>query len=316
MKCQLILNPRSNSGKAVKKFETIFTLLRQAGIEYDCSYARTYSSIHDASVKAQAGDHDVIVAIGGDGTINAVINSFFDEEGRLRSEKMMGVIYTGTSPDFCKSYGIPLDLDDAVETLRQKHFRKIRLGKIEFRKELHSSETETRYFSCCASIGIGAMVAGKANQLRKYLGDTAGTFAAILSSLVKFHPEDITIRTNHEEKIFSRVTNIFVGRTKYIASGLKFRDGIPDEDPRFYVICVRNLTLLRLPGLLMQMYGGHSANSSVLEVFFSDQLKINSGKAGIAVEFDGDPAGFSPCLIRLAENQLKLIVSGPSVVHY
>jgi diacylglycerol kinase family enzyme len=312
MKCHLILNPRSNSGKAGTKFETIFRLLTRAGIEYECSYAQTYDSIRAAAADAHAGDHDAIVAVGGDGTINAVINSFFDEDGTLKSDKMMGVIYTGTSPDFCRSYGIPLDLKEAVEVIRKQEVRKIRVGKIELRRNPDSFETETRYFSCCASIGIGAMVADKANRLRKYLGDGPGTFAAILSSLMKFTPGSISIITEDGARIIPRVTNIFIGRTRYIASGLKFRDGIPDGDARFYVICVKNLNLRRFPGLLRQLYSGNITESEVLNLSFAEKIELNAEKSGIAVEFDGDPAGFLPCSIQVALYPIQLITGDQS----
>lgn len=307
MRCHLILNPKSNSGRAAKKFDAISGLMNNAGVEFTCTYAQTYSSILNAAVEAHSGDHDAIVAVGGDGTINAVMNSFYTKEGTLRSDKMMGVIYTGTSPDFCLSYGIPLDLEGAVEILKHQAVRKVRVGRIEFSKNPDAFEAEVRYFSCCASIGIGAMVASKANRIRKYFGDAAGTFAAILSALAKFHPYDTTVRTMNEQTEFTRVTNIFIGRTKYIASGLKFREGMADEDTRFYVICVRNLNLRRLPGLLKQLYSGKAASSTALKVFFSEDIHMETDKAGIAVEFDGDPAGFMPCHIQASPYPLKLI---------
>lgn len=309
MKCHLILNPRSQGGKSAKKFNTIFRLIKEAGIDYDHVFADTYQKIRDASAKANFGDYDAIVAVGGDGTINAVINGFYDENGMTGSDKMMGVIYTGTSPDFCKSYGVPLELAEAVDAIRIGQVRKIRIGSIKLRTQPGQEKAETRYFSCCASIGIGAMVAGKANRLRKYMGDTAGTLASILSSLVKFHPADMVVNTGTGERIIPRVTNIFVGRTKYIASGLKVKDEITDDDDRFYFLCVKNLNFISLPGLLRQFYSGNISNSSVLEVIYAKNLSIGSKSSETQVEFDGDPAGFTPCDIRVAEEPLRLISS-------
>jgi diacylglycerol kinase (ATP) len=312
MKCHMILNPRSQGGKSEKKFDTIFRLMKEAGIEYDFVYAETYQKIRDASAKANSGDYDAIVAVGGDGTINAVINGFYDENGMTRSDKMMGVIYTGTSPDFCKSYGVPLDLAEAVDSIRLGNVRRIRIGSIRLRTRLDPEKTETRYFSCCASIGIGAMVAGKANRLRKYMGDTAGTLASILSSLVKFHPADMVVNTGTGERMILRVTNIFVGRTKYIASGMKVKDEIADYDDRFYFLCVKDLNFRRLPGLLQQLYSGNISNSPVLEVVYTKNVSIESKSLATQVEFDGDPAGFTPCDIRAAAETLKLIISFPA----
>jgi diacylglycerol kinase (ATP) len=308
MRCHLILNPRSNGGKASGKFDTIFSLLRKAGIEFQCAYAETFSTIRDASAKANDEDHDAVVAVGGDGTINAVMNGFYDENGSLRSDKKMGVIYTGTSPDFCKSYGIPLDLAGAVDTVRIGHVRHIITGRIRLGVS-KDGQRENRYFSCCASIGIGAMVAGQANRYRKYLGDTGGTLAAILSSLARFHPQQITLTTDGMEMIFPRVTNIFIGRTKYIASGLKVKHEMADDDDRFYVLCVKDLNIMRLPGLLRQFYTGNTVSSPVLEVIYARRIQIETRINSTAVEFDGDPVGYTPCSIRAATEALPLLVS-------
>ena len=309
MKCHLILNPRSKGGKAASQFEKIFRLMTVAGIEYDYIMADTYAKIREASINAHAGEYDAIVAVGGDGTINAVVNGFYDENGTTRSDKKMGVIYTGTSPDFCKSYGVPLGLEEAVNTIRMGVVRKIRIGRIRLRTDPARDITEFRYFSCCASIGIGAMVAAKANRFRKHLGDTSGTLAAILSSLFKFHPVEMIIKTGSEERLIARVTNIFVGRTKYIASGLRVKEPMADNDGRFYIVCVKNLNLARLPGLLRQLYSGNISNSPVLDLSYSDRVSIFSKNEGTGVEFDGDPAGFIPCTIEIAISPLNLIVN-------
>jgi len=309
VKYHLILNPRSRGGKSAGKFDYIFGLLKEAGLEYDYVFADSYEKIREASAKANAGDCDVIVAVGGDGTINATINGFYNENGSGYPQKILGVIYTGTSPDFCKSYGIPLDLTRAVEAIRMLNVRNIRIGKIRLVTCVEPLRVETRYFSCCASIGIGATVAGKANRYRKFVGDTIGTLAAIISSLVKFHPVELVVKLDSIEKTVPLVTNIFVGRTKYIASGLKVNEEIADDDKRFYILCVNKLNIRRLPGLLKQLYSGNMVNSPVLEFSYSENLSIRSAQGTVEVEFDGDPAGFTPCTITAATAPLKLIVN-------
>jgi diacylglycerol kinase family enzyme len=309
VKYHLIINPKSRGGKAAKNLNAIFDLMKEAGLEYDHVLADTYEKIRHASAIACEGDCDVIVAVGGDGTINAVINGFYSERVKTTPGKMLGVIYTGTSPDFCKSYGVPLDFREAVNTIRLRQVRQIRIGSIVLTTSLEPVKTETRYFSCCASIGIGAMVADRANRYRKFMGDTTGTLWAILSSLVKFHAREMLVKTSTEERIIPGVTNIFVGRTRYIASGLKVQHEMTDDDERFYVLCVKDLTLRKLPGLLRQLYSGKITNSPVMEVFFSDTITISSEKKETRVEFDGDAAGFTPCSIRIAAAPLNLITA-------
>lgn len=308
VKYHLILNPRSNSGKAAKKFETIFRLMTNSGLAFNFSFAETYQDIRDASSAASNGECDVVVAVGGDGTINAAINGMYGNDGMFPEGKMFGVIYTGTSPDFCRSYGVPQKLQEAIEVLRQRKTRKIRIGSIDLFTDPDQERKERRYFSCCASIGVGAMVAEKANRYRKYAGDLPGTLGAIFSSLASYHPKEITLEISGKTMHFERVTNLFIGRTKYIASGLKAPQAIPDEDNRFYILCVNNLTMRRLPGLLKMLYSGDFRNSAVMNIQYSDSVSVNALNQPARIEFDGDAAGYTPCNIRPASSFLSLIV--------
>ena len=117
MKCFLILNPRSKSGKSAKLHGYIISALEKTGVKFDFSYVVSFDSIRKQSVYANRNGYDRIIAVGGDGTINAVISGFYDQHGKRISQAKMGVIYTGTSPDFCKSYGIPLKIDEAIKCL-------------------------------------------------------------------------------------------------------------------------------------------------------------------------------------------------------
>ncbi len=306
VKYLLIMNPRSKGGKAAKRFDAITRLMTEAGLDFENVIAETYGQIRTASAKANEGKYDVIVAVGGDGTINATMNGFFDSATGVVSGKMFGVIYSGTSPDFCKSYGVPTDLAGAVNALKMLKVREISIGCIQFAGSPVGENLEKRYFSCCASIGIGAMVAEKANRYRKFAGDIPGTFGAICSSLFTFHPFGMRIRVGPDERDIRGVTNVFVGRTKYIASGLRVNEAIADDDSRFYILIVKDLNLWRLPGLLKQLYTGNLSGSGVMEILYNDIINIET-ENHTRVEFDGDAAGFTPCSIYAAPSTIRLI---------
>jgi len=128
--CFLIMNPGSHSGRSGKTFKKIFELLDDTGINYQYRITESIEDACNSSVEANQKNYDTIIAVGGDGTINAVLNGFYEASGKRISKAKFGVIYTGTSPDFCKSYNIPTDLSSAVEVIIAEHSEKILTGKV------------------------------------------------------------------------------------------------------------------------------------------------------------------------------------------
>ena len=168
------------------------------------------------------------------------------------------------------------------------------------------------FFGCCANIGLGASLARAANSgVRKYLGDTAGTFVSLLLILLRYRPRSITLTVDGKEHTISRVFDIAVGRTRYIASGIKVLHQLGPLDPRLYVMSVRGLNAFNFIKVIKTLYSGNAipANDTRLSLVHGSRIEI-SGDTPLEVEFDGDPAGYCPCTITTAPDPLELIVGG------
>ena len=308
MKYFLIINPRSRNERSRKTFRKILEEFRKTGMDFDYVFISSYEAIRAESEYANRKGYHTIIAVGGDGTINAAINGFYDENGNRISTPRFGVLYTGTSPDFCKSYGISLDIEKAISALIDPQIRRIRTGRIQFSITANPGIIETRGFACCANIGLGAGVARVSNRIRKYTGDFAGTLIAILWNLAASGSRKLVVSIDGTTSELPRVMNISAGRTKYIASGIKVSDGIADDDDRFYLLTAKNISLKALPRLLYQVYTGKLTSPETLEFRFACKVEFQSKDGAVGIEFDGDAAGFLPCMIELAPDPLDLIV--------
>ena len=308
MKYFLIINPKSRNERSRKRFTEILEEFRKRKTDFDHVFVSSYASIRAESEYANRKKYDAIIAVGGDGTINATINGFYNEDGNRISRARFGVIYTGTSPDFCKSYGIPLDQEKAISLLFEHRIRHIRTGRIKFRNSKEPGETEIRMFACCANIGLGAGVASVSNKIRKYTGDFAGTLIAVLWNLIANGSREMIVSTDGIPAPISRVINISAGRTKYIASGIKVSEGIPDDDDRLYLLTAKNISVKNLPRLLYQVYTGKFTSPETLEFKYARNIGFQSLEGPAGVEFDGDAAGFLPCTINLAPDPLDVFV--------
>ena len=280
------MNPASRGGRSQGCFERIHKLF--GNIDYDFEYTENMDHATELSRRANEKGYDVVVAIGGDGTINRVLNGFYDNRSCCDMGKScrakFGVIHTGTSPDFCKHYGIPLDIDSAVDVLKKGESRKIGVGRVEFGDRV-------RYFACCLNVGLGAELANNANSgIRRKVGDKLGTFLSLLKTLKTYKPIDIMV---NGEKL-TNLYNLSVGKTYYVASGLKIKNDLHDGDDRFYLCTAQGFTMKHI----WKMYTGMD-----LGVSYAEKIKIEG--EGM-FDLDGDAEGSLPCTVSPAE-KLELI---------
>ncbi len=311
----LILNPGAHSGRSQRSFEKIIQLF--GGRDLEVNYYRT-DSLKDAlsgSRQAHIDGYKTIVAVGGDGTINAVINSFYDQAGCLLSPSKFGVIYTGTSPDFNKSYHIPTKIEDAVDSILQGRSRPIPVGRITFGSpnsvnvEARSFPSQVRYFACCANIGLGAQLARRANSgIRHRAGDFLGTLLSLTGLLVRFKSFPLTMKEEELQTLHTNLINLSIGITPFIASGIRVPVQSIDEERKFYKLTVQNLKLTHILPLLRKVYSGKPfENNDYLQLSFTREIALSSAQP-VEIEADGDPIGFLPCTITLALEDLPLII--------
>jgi diacylglycerol kinase family enzyme len=272
------------------------------------------STLEDARrlcIEGNEQGFDAIVAVGGDGTINQVLRGMYRDDGTRRSQAAMGVVYTGTSPDFCKSYGIPLDHAAAVRLVAAGRSRMITVGRIALKDE--QGLEQVVFFGCCANIGLGAELARRANSgIRKIAGDTVGTFLSLIQTIGSYEPAPLRLVVDGQERRIEEVWNLSVGRTRLIASGIKVSHELSPADDRFYLMSISQMKLKKWPGILAALYSGKpmkTTESFLFEHCGGVEVKACDGHR-VEVEMDGDPAGFLPCQIGVAQDKLELISEG------
>lgn len=306
----LVLNPGSGGGGSAEKFSGIVDTFTANGYKCDTGVTRCLDEAYHLAADACRNKYDTIVAVGGDGTINRVMNGMYTDDGLLRSESRFGVIHTGTSPDFCKSYGIPTTVDGACAMIISGKMKSVPVGMVRFENNVVGSRTA--YFCCCANIGLGARLAETANSgIRSIVGDGIGTFLSLLWVLLQYRPIRLSVTIDGVEEVIDKVQNISIGKTTHIASGIKVAHELQDDDSRLYNLAVHHLRQKTLPKCLMALYSGKKIkNSSIFNFSYGSEFRLHAFGKRVTVEFDGDPAGYLPCTITTAPQRLPLICGG------
>ncbi len=171
----IIINPRSANGRAGRNRSQIDAALR-ARLPYAFDTVFTERQGHATQLaRGAAGRCERIVVLGGDGTLNEVVNGLVHEDGPVNPALALGIIRYGTGGDFARGLGIPARLDGAIDRLAGGTVREVDVGKVTYRTP--DGEEGVRYFINEAEIGMGAAVCEAVNRNSKGLRRLALVYA-------------------------------------------------------------------------------------------------------------------------------------------
>ncbi len=294
----LILNPGSESGRGRRHWTFWTDALERKGI--GCKIAKT-RSLEDARALARSADGvDTVVAVGGDGTIGAVLTGLHD---RSAPRPRMGVLYAGTSPDFCRFHGIPTAPDKALDTLLAGRSRAVDVAVIRYQA---SDGPASACFGCSCNIGLGAGVAERSNRLRRAMGDRAGTALAVLWTVTTTRPIRLDIEIDTVPIRLDHVNHLAILKNPWIASGLRLDIDRTPDDGRLTVVAITGRTRAGLCRLLPAFYKGSAIRAPGVFVRSGGRVSVRADTP-VAVEFDGDPHGSLPADIAVQPQALDLI---------
>lgn len=279
----LVMNPSSRSGRGRRNWP-VFD---------DPSCRRLVTTGPDDLLRRVAADDaGTVVAVGGDGTINLVINAAL----RRSPPPRLGVLYSGTSPDFCRFHKIPVAPRAAWRTLRTGSPRAIDLCRVT------APGGASAWFASGCNLGFGPAVAARANHLRRYLGDFLGTLAALVWTRFTAKRFDAELVFDGGDRVPLRgLLHLAVLKNNFIASGI--RVGIPavPDDGFLHVVAVPRFTLADI----FRVYrGGLSYGAFVRR---ARRVTI-SATPPQALEYDGDPSAFAtPVTVECVQKVLEVI---------
>ena len=289
MKIKVIINSRSKA----KKLKYVESSLRRRFFKHTVDIARTKYSGHAIEIAQKAGgcSFDIIVAVGGDGTINEIIN------GTIGSNIPIGIIPFGTANDLASYFKIPKDIKQACQLINNANIRSVDLIKV-----------NDWYYITSGGIGLpcdvlAEVIEGKrrrfpGRRIYSLLGSKIYTLALLMVLLKRRHDsKKITIRTkNHFYNI--EASSLVIGNQPNLGRNFNILPGAINNDGAFDVCLVENVKnqMRFFSTLLKTLSGSHIKNEDVT-FFQTNNISIKSEKP---LKFFGDGE------LRLKDNDFNI----------
>ncbi len=267
-----IVNPISGNGKSLKVFPELEKYLNEKHIKYEALYTKYKGHAIELVQEVVLKAHDqIIVVVGGDGTLNEVIN------GLQTNVIPIGYIPTGTGNDYAREMNIPKDPLLALKRILEKNIRKIDIGKI-----------NQNYFVNVASMGFDAEIAKYANQtkLKKFLGRFVYVLG-VIKTLRNFKPKGLDITIDNKIYSFNRVWLIAIANNRFYGGGMVISPNAKNNDGLFDICVIKDINGFQLLKLFPTVFSGKHVKYPMVKIIRGKNITINTEEQ-LVIQTDGE----------------------------
>ncbi|HEY0050945.1 MAG TPA: diacylglycerol kinase family protein [Pyrinomonadaceae bacterium] len=270
---EVIINAGSGSVEHEETRRRLAELFEENGVEANVSMAENGDDITELAQRAAAGNAEIIVAGGGDGTISAVAVE------AIKSKKTLGILPLGTLNNFSKDLRIPQDLEEAVRVIAEKNTKQIDVG-----------EVNGRIFVNNSSIGLyPSLVRRRERQQRLGYGKWRAAFWAAFKILRRSPFLNVKLNIGGEE-ILRRTPFVFVGNNEYEMDFFNIGRRAKLDDGKLSVYLLHRSGRSGLFLLALRMAFGRLRQAEDFEEINTEEITIETRRKRMPVAFDGEVA--------------------------
>jgi YegS/Rv2252/BmrU family lipid kinase len=298
-----IVNPNAGNGKGRKDWNRISDILVKNDISFNVKITQRKGQATEFTRELIAGGGRKILCIGGDGTLNEIVNGIFTQDHCPATEIILSLIPVGTGNDWGRMFGIPLVYEGAVQVIKEGKLMLHDIGVISY---FNGKEKAKTYFLNIAGLGFEAVVVRKTNKQKdKGMSNKAIYFYNLLSSLITYRNTlaDITI---DEKTSTAKVFSINVGNGRYCGGGMRQTpDALPD-DGLFDITVIREMSRIEIIRSLQLLYDGTIMSHPKVDGYRSNNLKVTSDSL-LYIEADGESLGHTPVEFSIIPSAVNII---------
>lgn len=293
----VVVNPAAGGGRSQGAWPRIRDTLTRAGLDFDwVATDAPGAGVRLAREGVRAG-HQLVVAVGGDGTVNEVVNGVTDADGLPLATT--GAVLTGRGRDACRNFGVPARWPDAAAALVSGRDATFDLGTVVW------ADGCRRYFLGAAGAGFDAAVAARAASV-----GARGTLPYLFAVLATVHasrPMAATVAVDGTPMWQTPLTAAIVANARYFGGGMKIAPQADPADGVLDLVVLGALGRLEMLRWLPTIYSGrHLANPRVVTRRAS--AVVVQAPVPLPTQVDGEVGGTTPVTITVARRALRLRV--------
>ena len=288
-KYKVILNPVAGHGNGLRVMPALEQLLAGCGLDYDLVQSERSGHAIQLARQAALDGCEVVVAAGGDGTVNEVINGLMAARQNGGPRAALGVLCVGRGNDFANSMAIPVAMEPAVRALAAGCRRPIDIGRVSGGSlPLLGPIPQGRYFGNCVGIGFDAIGTIEAAKLPRW-GGFASFLVAILKTIFLYNHAPLADIQFNGKTITQRSLMISIMNGKRIGGGgfIMAPDSLPDDG--LLDLCIaEQMSSFAILGMVPHFMKGTQATQASIKTGRTGRVTVTAQDGPLPAQTDGE----------------------------
>jgi len=304
-KIYAIVNPVSANGSTGKEWPIFEKAIKASGINLDYIYTEYPMHAKSLAQEALKAGYEIILSVGGDGTMNEVLNGFFHEGELINENASLAIFSRGTGCDTIRTIGIGKNVNSIIEVLKNEKSQSLDVGLAEF-IEYGGNKTQ-RYFLNVSDVGIGGETTYRVNKNSKALKGFLSFLVGALTAMISYTNKDFEI-TIDNITIKDRLNSIIVANGKYFGGGMKIAPMAEMNDGYFDIIIIGNISKFDFLINFPKIYKGDHMSHPKLMHYKGKEIRVNAKQKAL-IEVDGEQPGIIEAKFNILPNKIKVLIN-------
>jgi len=303
-KIHVILNPASAGGKTGRRQRKILSAIcTRFGTEYRLSVTRKPLDATESTRTAIRDGAELIIAVGGDGTIQEVVNGFFSNGLPLNPSCILGIISSGTGHGFAQSLGLPSDIEQQVDVICDGRLRAIDVGRVAF-SDSHE-ERRSRYFVNECQVGFGAAVVQSVQSRRKLAGGLLAFGSSTLINAFRHRSQTLVITLDRVFEITQALVGLAIANGAYTGGGMNLAPRAEVDDGLLDILLIHEQSILERIRNFPKIYTGKHIELEGFSYYQAGEIAVSSTEK-VLLAADGELLGSTPCRVEVLPQALQI----------
>ncbi|MFC1949170.1 diacylglycerol/lipid kinase family protein [Chloroflexota bacterium] len=300
-----IVNPAAGGYSTYREWPLFSKHLIDNGLLIDHVYTKGKGHAIELAMEAANSDYRYIIAVGGDGTVNEVVNGILNSAAPHNTT--LGVVSAGTTCSFARSLGLPLDPLSSCNLLTSQNRLLIDVGIVEY---TGAGQKLRRFFINEADVGFGAMVVKAAIQSPSRFGRKLPYLPRViggLASLASYKNKRITMRVEDENEDDCDCAMLVIANGAYFGGGMQIAPDAKPNDGLLDMVIFGNMSKSELLKTWPLTYKGRHIRHDKVRLQKIRNVTIQSAEK-ILIEADGELLGEGPVSFSVVPSALTVVV--------